>query len=109
MSSTSACLFIGAVVNEMALFSALEASASLLVFFVFFVVCGFANDSRHIHGVIILRGETWSGWCTISWSAPVLVVRSRVVASRATPNLSRGLFLSLSLSTVIESSVFRMK
>jgi len=106
---TSVCLFIGTIVDKVALFSTFEALASLSVFLVFFVVCGFVNNSRCIHCVIVLRGKAWSRWCTISWSTPVLVVRSRVVASRAMPNLSRGLFLSLSLSVIIESSIFRME
>jgi len=108
-SCTSTCLFIGTIVNEVALFSAFKALTGFSVFLVFFVVCGFADNSGCIHRVIILRGETWSRWCAISWSVPVLVIGSRVVASRAMPDPSRSLSLSLSLSMVIKSSIFRMK
>jgi len=93
----------------MALLSTFEASARLSVLLAFFVICGFANDSRSIHSIVILRGKTQLGRCTISWSTPILIIGSEVIASRAMPNPSRSLPLSLSLGTVIERSVFRVK
>ena len=92
--------------NKVALLSTFEASTGLLVFLVFLVIGGFANNGRCIHCVIVSRGKAWSRWCTISWSAPVLVVRSQVVASGAMPDPSRGLSLSLSLSVIVEGSIF---
>ena len=110
MSCTSACLFVGTIVNKVALLSTFKASASLSVFLLFFIICGLADNGRHIHSIIILRGKTWLRWCTISWSTPILVVGSRVIASRVMPNPSRVLSLTLSLSTTgIESPVFRME
>jgi len=50
----------------------------------------------------------WSGrLCAISLSTPVLVVGTRVVATRAMPDLSRSLSLSLSLGAITAgSSIF---
>jgi len=109
MSCASACLFVRTIANKMTLLSTFKASAHLSVLLTFFVVCSLADDSGSIHSIVILRGKAWSRRCTISWSAPVLIVGSRIVTSRVTPDPSRSLSLSLSLSMVIERSVFRMK
>jgi len=108
VSCMSACLFAGTIADKMALLSTFKALASLLVLLVFFVICGFADNGRHIHSIIVLGRETWSrGLCAISWSAPILIVGSWVVATRATPDPSRGLSLSLSLGTIsIEGPIF---
>jgi len=108
-SSSSACLFIGTITNKVTLLSTFEALAGLSVFLTFFVVCGFSDNGGCIHGIIISRRETWSRRCMIFWSTPILIVGPGVVASRVTPDPSRSLPLSLSLSTVIEGSIFRMK
>jgi len=108
-SCSSACLFVGTIANKMTLFSTFEALACLPIFFMFFVICSFADDSRSVHSIVISRGKTRSRRCMISWSAPVLIVRSGVVASRATPDPSRSLPLSLSLGAIVESSIFWMK
>jgi len=109
VSCMSACLFVGTIANKMTLFSTFETSTCLSVFLAFFVICSFADDSGSVHSVVISRRKAWSGRCTISWSAPILVIGPGVVASRAMPNPSRSLSLSLSLSTVIKGSIFRMK
>jgi len=110
-SCMSMCLFVGAIADKVALFSTFEASASLSVLLAFFVICGFVDNGRCIYCVIILGRKTWlRGLCAISWSVPILIVRSWVVASRAMPDLSQVLPLSLSLSlTGIEGPIFRMK
>jgi len=108
-SCASACLFVRTIANKMTLLSTFKASACFLVLLAFLVICSLVDDSGSIHGIVISRRKTWSRRCTISWSAPVLVVGSGVIASRATPDPSRSLPLSLSLGTVIERSVFRMK
>jgi len=109
LNSINACLFVRTITNKMTLFPTFETSACLSVFFAFFVVCSLVDNSGSIHGVIISRRETWSRRCTISWSAPVLIVGSRVVASRAMPNPSRSLPLSLSLGMIVKGPIFRMK
>jgi len=105
------CFLVGTVADKVALFSTFKALTGLSIFFAFFVIGSFADNSRYIHSIIVLRGKTWSrGLCAISLSAPILIVRSRVVATRATPDPSRSLSLSLSLSmTGIESPILRMK
>jgi len=109
MSCVNACFLVRTIANKVALLSTFKASAHLSVFLAFFVICSFTDDSGSVHSIVISRREMWSRWCVISWSAPVLIVGSRIVAPRAMPDPSRSLSLSLSLSTVIERSVFRMK
>ena len=110
-SCMGVCLFIRAIADKMALLSIFEASACLAVLLVFFVICGFTNNGRSIHRVIVLGRKTWlRRLCAISLSAPVLVVGSRVVASRAAPDPSRSLSLSLSLGMVTAgSAVFQVE
>jgi len=108
-SSSSTCLFVGTIANKVTLLPTFKASACLSVFLLFLVICSFVDNGGSIHSVIISRRKTWSRRCAISWSMPVLIVGSRVVASRVMPDPSRGLSLSLSLSSVVEGSIFRMK
>ena len=110
-SCMSACLFIWTIMDKMALLSAFKALACLIVFLVFFVICSFADNGRRIHSIIVLERKTWlRGLCVISWSTPVLIIGSSVIASRATPDPSRVLSLSLPLNTiVVRSSIFQMK
>jgi len=105
-----ACGLARAIVCQMALLSAMEASSCVVIFFFFFLGSGFV-DYQYIHSVIISRGKSWA-WRlhAISLTAPVLVIRV-CVSPRAVPDPTRILLLLQVLSSAlsrIASSILRV-
>jgi len=74
LDSMSARRFVWTVACKMTLFPTLKASTHAMIFLFFFVCHGFA-DYRKVHSIIIPGWETRTrGLCSISLTAPVLIV-----------------------------------